>query len=272
MVTVLRLTDVTSVRDGRPILDGITWSVEDSERWVILGPNGAGKTTLMKLATASDFPTGGRVEVLGKRLGAVDVFELRNRIGFVSSASERRIPRSETVRDVVLTAAYAVEGRWNEQYDDTDVRQAERILAEWDLGGFADHAYGTLSDGERKRALIARAVMTDPEMLLLDEPSASLDLGARERLLQMLSGFARSSHSPAMIMVTHHVEEVPPGFTHALLLREGRIQAAGPIAETLTAEHLEETFGMPFDLAVHEGRYSAVARPERQASGPGRDI
>lgn len=261
MVNVLRFSDVTYVRDRRPILSGIDWAVEDSERWVILGPNGAGKTTLMKLATANDYPTTGSVEVLDQRLGRVDIFELRNRIGFVSSATGNRLPASETVRDIVLTAAYGVEGRWNEQYDDVDVRQAERILSEWDLADYVDRAFGTLSDGERKRALIARAVMTDPEMLLLDEPSASLDLGARERLLQMLSGFAQSPHSPAMIMVTHHVEEVPPGFTHALLLRDGRVQAAGPIAETLTAANLEATFGMPFDLSVSNGRYAATAKP-----------
>jgi len=262
MVNVLRLSNVSYVRDGRAILDDVNWSVDDSERWVILGPNGAGKTTLMKLATGNDYPTTGTVDVLGERLGRVDVFELRNRIGLVSSATSRRIPRSETVRDLVLTAAYSVEGRWKEHYEDIDVRQADRILAEWDLGPYADSAFGTLSDGERKRALIARAVMTDPEMLLLDEPSASLDLGARERLLQMLSGFAGSPHSPAMIMVTHHVEEVPPGFSHVLLLRDGTVQAAGPIAETLTAEHLEATFGMPFELTVSdEGRYHAVARP-----------
>ena len=265
MVNVLRLTDVSYVRDRRPILDGITWSVEDSERWVILGPNGAGKTSLMKLATANDYATRGTVDVLDQRLGKVDIFELRNRIGFVSSASSRRIPTNELVRDVVLTAAYSVEGRWNEHYDSIDVRQAERILAEWDLGQFADHTFGTLSDGERKRALIARAVMTDPELLLLDEPSASLDLGARERLLQMLSGFAASPSSPAMIMVTHHVEEVPPGFTHVLLMRDGKIQAAGPIAETLTAEALEATFGMPFELTSTDGRYAAVARPNPQS-------
>ncbi|GAB2553588.1 ABC transporter ATP-binding protein [Leucobacter ruminantium] len=261
MVNVLRLSDVSYVRNGRPILDGVDWSVDDSERWVILGPNGAGKTTLMKLATANDFPTSGTVDVLDHRLGRVDVFELRSRIGFVSSATGRRIPPSEKVRDLVLTAARSVEGRWNEHYDDIDVRQADRIIAEWDLTELAEQAYGTLSDGERKRALIARAVMTDPELLLLDEPSASLDLGARERLLQMLSGFAQSPYSPAMIIVTHHVEEIPPGFTHVLMLRDGRVEAAGPIAETLTAENLEATFGMPFDLMVANSRYAAIARP-----------
>ncbi|QIM18426.1 ABC transporter ATP-binding protein [Leucobacter coleopterorum] len=261
MVNVLRFTDVTYLRNRRPILNGINWTVEDSQRWVILGPNGAGKTTLLKLATANDYPTSGTVDVLEKRLGRVDIFELRTRLGFVSSATARRIPANEIVRDIVLTAAYSVEGRWNEQYDPIDVRQAERILAEWDLLELADSTFGTLSDGERKRALIARAVMTDPEVLLLDEPSASLDLGARERMLQMLSGFAQSPSSPAMIMVTHHVEEVPPGFTHVLMLRDGQIQASGPIADTLTAENLEATFGMPFGLTVQDGRYAAVARP-----------
>lgn len=260
MVNVLRFSDVTYVRNGRPILAGVDWSVESEERWVILGPNGAGKTTLLKLATTGDYPTTGTVDILGERLGKVDVFELRTRLGFAASAAARRIPASETVRNVVLTAAYSVEGRWNEAYEDIDVRQADRILAEWGLSELADHRFGTLSDGEQKRAMIARAVMTDPEFLLLDEPSASLDLGARENLLQMLSGFAGSPASPAMVMVTHHVEEIPPGFTHLMLLREGAVQASGPIGDTLTAENLEATFSMPFELSVHEGRYAAVAR------------
>lgn len=257
---MLGFTDVDYIRDGRPILAGVDWTVESDQRWVILGPNGAGKTTMLRLATANDYPTNGSVTVLDGTLGRVDVFELRNRIGFASSASARRIPPGETVRDVVLTAAYGVEGRWNEQYDSLDERQAERILAEWDLGDFAERRFGTLSDGEQKRAMIARAVMTDPELLLLDEPSANLDLGARERLLQLLSGYAQSPYSPAMIMVTHHVEEIPPGFTHALLLRDGRIQAAGPLAETLTAENLAAAFGMEFELSRSGGRYSAVAK------------
>lgn len=260
MVNVLRFTDVSYVRNRRPILDAVNWAVDSAERWVILGPNGAGKTTMLKLATANDYPSTGTVEVLDHTLGRVDIFELRNRLGFASSATARRIPADETVRNLVLTAAYSVEGRWNEQYDEVDQRQADRIIAEWDLTELAERRFGTLSDGERKRAMIARAVMTDPELLLLDEPSASLDLGARERLLQLLSGFAQSSFSPGIVMVTHHVEEIPPGFTHVLLLCEGRVQAAGPIAETLTAENLEATFGLPFELSTIDGRYSAVAR------------
>ena len=261
MVNVLRFADVSYVRDRRAILDGVSWEVDSSERWVILGPNGAGKTTLLRIATANDYPTTGTVDVLDHRLGTFDIWELRNRLGFASSATARRIPGGETVRNLVLTAAYGVEGRWNEEYDDLDVRQADRILAEWDLTPLAEYPFATLSDGERKRAMIARAVMADPELLLLDEPSASLDLGARERLLQLLSGYAASPYSPAMIMVTHHVEEIPPGFTHVLLMREGRVQAAGPIAETLTAESLGEAFGMRFALTLENGRYAAVARP-----------
>lgn len=260
MTTVLSFSDVTYVRNRRAILNGINWQVQADERWVILGPNGAGKTTLLRLANATEYPTTGSVTVLDGTLGRIDVFELRNRIGLAASSAARRIPASETVRNVVLTAAYGVEGRWREEYDDLDYRQADRILNEWDLGSLADQRFGTLSDGERNRTMIARAVMTDPELLLLDEPSASLDLGARERLLQLLSGYAQSPSSPAMIMVTHHVEEIPSGFTHALLLRDGSVQAAGAIQDILTAENLEATFDMTFELNYADGRYAAVAK------------
>lgn len=260
MVNVLDFSDVSYVRNGAAILDGISWRVTSDERWAILGPNGAGKTTLMKIATGHDYPSSGTVHVLGDRLGGVNVFDLRTRLGFASSAQARRIPGGETVRNVVLTAAYSVEGRWNEQYDELDTRQADRILAEWDLLDHAEQPFATLSDGERKRVLIARAVMTDPELLLLDEPTANLDLGARERLIQLLSGFASSPSSPGMVLVTHHVEEIPPGFTHVMLLKDGKIVAAGPIEETLTAAALSDTFGLEVDLQRAHGRYSAVAR------------
>ncbi|MDF2920921.1 MAG: transporter ATP-binding protein [Microbacterium sp.] len=233
--------------------------MSDDQRWVVLGPNGAGKTTVLQLAASLLHPTSGTVEILGERLGRTDVFELRPRIGFASSAMARRIPAEETVLDVVLTAAYAVTGRWREDYEDIDERRAMRVLAEWKLDGLAERTFGTLSDGEQKRVQIARAVMTDPELLLLDEPTASLDLGAREELLALLGGYAQAPTTPAMIMVTHHVEEIPVGFTHVLLLREGRVVAAGPLAETLTAENLTETFGLSITLTEEGGRYAARA-------------
>ncbi|WP_217184145.1 ABC transporter ATP-binding protein [Streptomyces sp. AC495_CC817] len=259
MSSALEFTDVVVRREGRNIIDHVTWQVDDDQRWVILGPNGAGKTTLLQLADTLMHPTSGTVTVLGETLGRTDVFEVRPRIGFASSAMAKRVPRDETVLNTVLTAAYSVLGRWNESYEDIDDRRALRVLADWRLDHLADRTFGTLSDGEQKRVQIARAVMTDPELLLLDEPTASLDLGSREELLALLSGYASSPTTPAMVMVTHHVEEIPVGFTHVLLLREGRIVAGGPISETLTAEALGEAFGMPITLTAEDGRYAARA-------------
>ncbi|WP_417506117.1 ABC transporter ATP-binding protein [Microbacterium sp.] len=259
MPSALEFTDVVVRREGRNIIDHVTWEVDDDQRWVILGPNGAGKTTLLQLADTLMHPTSGTVTVLGETLGRTDVFEVRPRIGFASSAMAKRVPRDETVLNTVLTAAYSVLGRWNENYEDIDERRALRVLADWRLDHLADRTFGTLSDGEQKRVQIARAVMTDPELLLLDEPTASLDLGSREELLALLSGYASSPTTPAMLMVTHHVEEIPVGFTHVMLIRDGAIVAAGPIAETLTAEALTNTFGMPIVLSSEDGRYAARA-------------
>jgi len=259
MAGVFELTDVSVVRDGNRILDELTWTVRSDERWVVLGPNGAGKTTLLQVVSASMHPSSGEAMLLGERLGATDVFELRPRIGFASSALAKRIPAGETVLDVVMTAAYSVTGRWNEVYEDVDVRRARRVLAEWRLDSFADRAFGTLSDGEQKRVQIARSVMTDPEVLLLDEPAASLDLGAREELLQLLGAYAQNPDSPAIVMVTHHVEEIPPGFSHALLLDDGSAVAAGPIDEVLTDPVLSDVFGLPLHVTRDEGRYAARA-------------
>lgn len=259
MPSALEFTDVVVRREGRNIIDHVTWQVDDDQRWVILGPNGAGKTTLLQLADTLMHPTAGTVTVLGETLGRTDVFEVRPRIGFASSAMAKRVPRDETVLNTVLTAAYSVLGRWNESYEDIDERRALRVLADWRLDHLADRTFGTLSDGEQKRVQIARAVMTDPELLLLDEPTASLDLGSREELLALLSGYASSPTTPAMLMVTHHVEEIPVGFTHVMLIRDGDVVAAGPIAETLTAEALTDTFGMPIVLTSEAGRYAARA-------------
>lgn len=257
MVQVLDFQDVTYTRDKHDILSHLSWSVDSSQRWVILGPNGAGKTTLLRLAAVHDHASYGAISVLGERVGRTDLFELRNRIGFASSAQARRIPDNETVLDAVVTAAHGVEGRWNEEYESLDIRRAERVLEEWRLLEFRDHRFGTLSDGERKRVLIARAVMTDPELLLLDEPAANLDVGAREQLLALLDGYAASPSSPAMIMVTHHVEEIPTGFTHVLLLKGGEIVAAGPVDDVMTSEYLSATFGVQLSVTKEGSRFAA---------------
>lgn len=259
MTSVLEFSDVSVVRDNNTILDSISWTVDASERWVVLGPNGAGKTTLLRLAAAQMHPTSGRVTVLDDTLGAVDVFELRPRIGFASTAMARTVPRDELVLDVVLTAAHSVTGRWNETYEAIDERRASRVLTEWKLEHLRDRRFGALSDGEQKRVQIARAIMTDPELLLLDEPAASLDLGSREELVQLLGGFASSPNAPAIVMVTHHVEEIPRGFTHALLLANGRIEAAGRLDEVMTSENLSGAFGLPLVVTSDAGRFTARA-------------
>ncbi|KQQ19727.1 ABC transporter ATP-binding protein [Rathayibacter caricis DSM 15933] len=260
MPSVVSFSDVSFVRNGKRILDHIEWAVAEEDRWVVLGPNGAGKTSILQIAAAQNYPSTGTAGILDETLGRVDVFELRPRIGYASTAMARRLPVDESVLDVVMTAAYSVTGRWNESYDAVDERRARRVLAEWKLDHLADRTFGTLSDGEQKRVQIARAIMTDPELLLLDEPAASLDLGAREELVALLSGFAKDPASPAIVMVTHHVEEIPDGFTHALLLRDGKAVAAGPLAEALTEQTLSETFGLDIALTREDGRYSARAR------------
>lgn len=232
-------------------------TVLPDQRWAILGPNGAGKTTLLTLAAAMSHPTSGRVEILGERLGAVDVFELRPRIGLASSSLAEQWPSKERAEDVVLGAAWAVLGRWREQYDEWDVERARGLMEGLGVVHLADRAYGTLSEGERKRIQIARALMTDPELLLLDEPAAGLDMGAREEMVAWLTALAAEPDAPAIVMVTHHVEEIPPAFTHALLLREADVVAAGEIDQVITAENLSETFGVPLGLERFRGRFWA---------------
>jgi iron complex transport system ATP-binding protein len=261
MSDVLAFAGVTVRRGPSTLLEDVTWEVEEGERWVVLGPNGAGKTTLLQIAAARMHPTTGVAGILGEVLGAVDVFELRPRIGLASSAMAERIPGDEIVGNVVVTASYGIIGRWREQYDDLDYARAMELLRALGAEHLADRRYGTLSEGERKRVQIARALMTDPELMLLDEPAAGLDLGGREDLVGRLGELAADTEAPAMVLVTHHVEEIPPGFTDVLMIREGQVVAAGPIALTLTAGNLSETFGLPLVLEQHGERYSARARP-----------
>jgi iron complex transport system ATP-binding protein len=257
---VVRMSGVAVRRGGNDLLAGLDWNVELDERWVVLGPNGAGKTTLLRLAAAELFPTRGTVDLLGERLGKVNVFELRPRIGFTSAAIASRVPGDELVRDVVVSAGYAVLGRWREEYDKLDIDRAMDLLDAMGITSLAKRLFGTLSEGERKRALIARSLMTDPELLLLDEPAAGLDLGGREDLVARLSALALDPDAPALVLVTHHVEEIPPGFTHALLLREGRTVVAGLIDDVLTAENLSKTFDQDLVLERSGDRFFARRR------------
>lgn len=257
MSDVLEFAGVGVVRGDTTILHDIDWQIEEGERWILLGPNGAGKSTLLQIAAGRLHPTSGVAGVLGEVLGAVDVFELRPRIGLASASIGERIPGGEKAVDVVLTASYGMVGRWREKYDSFDTDRAVELLKALGVEHLADREYGKLSDGERKRVQIARALMTDPELLLLDEPAGGLDLGGREDLLERLDALAEDLMAPAMVMVTHHVEEIPTGFTDALLLREGGIVAAGPLPLALTAENLSATFGLPLVLEQHGRRYSA---------------
>jgi iron complex transport system ATP-binding protein len=257
---VVHMADVGVRRGGNNLLAEVNWNVELDERWVILGENGAGKTTLLKLAAAELHPTTGAVHVLGEKLGRVDVFELRPRIGFCSAALIARIPPEETVLDVVVSAGYAVLGRWREAYDQLDTGRAIDLCKGLGIGHLTDRMFGTLSEGERKRTVIARALMTDPEMLLLDEPAAGLDLGGREDLVARLSELARDPDAPATILVTHHVEEIPPGFTHLMLIAEGRVVAQGLLEDVLTSENLSKTFGQDLEVDRLGDRYFARRR------------
>jgi iron complex transport system ATP-binding protein len=265
MVAVLEFADVTVRRGRATLLDRVSWTVEDDERWVVLGPNGAGKTTLLQVASAQIHPTSGVAGILDEVLGTVDVFELRPRIGITSAAFTDRIPRAERVHDVVVSASYGVVGRWREAYDGLDHERATDLLVEVGAQHLADRTFGTLSEGERKRVQIARALMTDPELLLLDEPAAGLDLGGREDLVSTMSVLANDPGSPATVLVSHHVEEIPPGFTHALLLRQGQVVASGPMADVITEPHLSDTFGMSLVVNHVDGRYAARRRTRRHS-------
>jgi iron complex transport system ATP-binding protein len=260
MAQVASLTNVLVQRSGKDILGPLSFTVSEGERWVVLGPNGAGKSTLLKLLATEIFPTSGSVKLLDQELGKVDIFELRTRIGVCGSMKHEQIPEDEIVKDVVITAAYAVLGRWNEAYDLWDESRASALLTTFGVRQLGDRLYGTLSDGEKKRVQIARALMIDPEILLLDEPTAGLDLGGREDLLNRFANFAMDQRSPVTLMVTHHIEEIPVGTTHALLMRDGKIAVSGPVDQVITSQHIGEVFDLAVQVNTSNGRYFAVKR------------
>jgi iron complex transport system ATP-binding protein len=256
---VARLDRVTVRRGGATLLRDVSWTIRGDERWVVLGANGAGKTTLLQVAAGGVRPDDGAVELLGEPLAEADLDDLLPRVGWASAALADRLPADERVLDVVLTASYATVRRGAERYDAVDEARARDLLTQLGCRELVERRFGTLSEGERKRVQLARALMTDPEVLLLDEPAAGLDLGAREALLRTLTRLAEDRTAPALVLVSHHVEEVPSGFTHALLLREGQVVAAGPIREVLRSSLVSACFGLPLLVFRRGDRYSAKA-------------
>jgi len=256
----LELSNVSVRRGERVILGPLDWQVLEGHRWVILGPNGAGKTTLLQICSSLIHPTTGTIKILGEQLGKVDVFDLRTRIGLTSSALVEQLPNDELVMDVVLTAAYAMLGRWQERYDLWDESRAMALLTALGVRELGDRLFGSLSEGEKKRVQIARALMADPELLLLDEPASSLDLGGREDLLKRIETFARDPLSPATVIVTHHIEEIPVGTTHALLLRNGSVISQGEIRSVITDANLSLAYGLEISVQEESGRFFARAR------------
>ena len=257
----VRLVDVSVIRDGTPILDGVTWQVGPGERWALLGPNGSGKTTLLRVAGAGLWPTRGTVDVLGERLGRVDMRELRRRISVVSASVARNLRPAQSAFDVVLSGRHAALETWWHEYTDADRARAATLLEEAGFAGagFAARAFGLLSEGERQQVLLARALMGEPELVLMDEPAAGLDLGARERLLSRLAALADDPAVPPMVLVTHHLEEIPTGVTHAALLRGGRLTASGPIGSVLTDDAVSDAFGVDVVVERRSGRWRAAA-------------
>jgi iron complex transport system ATP-binding protein len=259
MRPILELSNISVQRGDRVILGPLDWQVLEGQRWVILGPNGAGKTTLLQVCSSLIHPTSGEVKILGQALGKTDVFELRTRIGLTSSKLVEQLPADELVIDVVLTAAYAMLGRWQEKYDLWDESRAMALLTALGVRELGGREFGSLSDGEKKRVQIARSLMADPELLLLDEPASSLDLGGREDLLKRIEAFASDVLAPATVIVTHHIEEIPSGTTHALLLKEGRAIAQGVIESVINDVNLSTAYGLPITVQSQGGRFFARA-------------
>jgi iron complex transport system ATP-binding protein len=265
----LRLTRVGVVRPPATLLEAVDWTVRVGQRWVVLGPNGSGKTTLLRVASLYLHPSSGSVEVLGHRLGRVDVRRLRTRIGLAGPALHDMLRPDITALDVVMSAREAALETWWHTYGPDDRAHAVGLLERTGSAALAPRAFGTLSSGERQRVLIARSLWGHPGLVLLDEPTAGLDLGAREDLVARLGRLADDPATPPTVLVTHHVEEVPPGFTHALLLRRGRVLAAGAIGDVLTAEALSAAFGLALEVDRRDGRYTARAVTERPGPAGG---
>jgi iron complex transport system ATP-binding protein len=254
---LLSLTDVVVVIDGRTILKRCSWTIESGQHWVVVGPNGSGKSTLVRLAGLQLHPSSGRVEVLGSELGRVDIRPLKALVGLTSAGLAADLRGRLTAEEVVRCGRTGALEPWWHTYSAADTAAALRALERVGLVGFDNRSFGTLSSGERQRVLMARALVNDPELLLLDEPTAGLDLTGREELVATLMSLATSG--PSTVLVTHHVEDIPPTTTHVLTIRDGVVLACGPIGRTLTADVMSEAFAMRVELSSTNGRYTARA-------------
>ena len=253
MVPILELSNLRVTRGRQDLLRGVSWRVDRGQHWVILGPNGSGKTTLLKALTGYLSPSDGEISLLGQQYGDCDWRELRFEIGVVTSAFALSIPPAEPAIETVISGKYAQLDLWHATTR-ADHQAARRLLRRIGLGDLADRPWVYLSQGERQRVLIARAMMARPRLLILDEPYAGLDPVAREQFLIFLEALARKRGAPALVLVTHHVEEITPAFSHALMLRDGRVHQAGPLRRVLTSTNLSTVFSAPLSLRRGRGR------------------
>jgi iron complex transport system ATP-binding protein len=253
-VPILRLDSVSVRGQGVDILRRVSWTIARGEQWALLGANGSGKTSLLNTLCAYLFPSEGTVDVLGHRFGRYDWRELRKRIGIVSSSLHARIHGSEESLRTVLSGKEAMLGHWGEEADSVRAR-AQGLLSLVEASHLVDRRWELLSQGERQRVLIARALMPEPPLLVLDEPCAGLDPLARERFLSLVNRLASRGEGPTSILVTHHVEEIVPAISHVLVLKEGTVLASGTKDRVLRSEVLSEAFGHPVTLRCRDGRY-----------------
>jgi len=251
---VLELSHIRLFRGKTTIIHDLSWCIDRGEHWAVLGPNGSGKTSLLSIVSGTLWPSEGRVRLLGETVGNTDLRELRKRIGWVSAALRDRVPSHATALETVLTGVDASVGMRNKRTRD-EVARAEFMLHVVGCADRARHEFGTLSQGEQQKVLIGRALMADPDLLVLDEICAGLDLAARERFLALLDELAGQSDGPTLVLVTHHVEEIMPSFTHALVLRDGAVVAQGPRSQVLTDAILSEALGLPLRLEQSGNRY-----------------
>jgi iron complex transport system ATP-binding protein len=253
---VLSLSNVSLKVDGKEVVHDVTWEIRRGENWVLVGPNGAGKTTLLRMLNGYQWPSSGRVSVLGETFGNVDLRELRMKIGLVSAYISDWIPDDDSVLDVVLSGKYASIGLWNAT-SPADRRLATSLLRRMGCERYSEGKFGRLSQGEKQKVVIARALMTRPHLIALDEPCAGLDIPGREKFLSTLRSMALSG-SPSIVYVTHRIEEIPAGFTHAILLKKGRVISRGRIGEVLNDHGLSALFGVRIKVSKWRERYYAL--------------